>query len=306
MFRGWQAESLWDVPGTTKSPVAFVDGCDDNRRVRHSGRQAVIVVCLHLFLEACAAAPERQGAAAAPSAEAAQWTKVGRDAWSQGPASPGLAAGVAAYERGDYQTAFRLLKLEADRGNSAAMVNLGFLYARGHGVGADQAEALRLYRRAAAQGDAEGMNAIGYKYDRGTGVTPDLAEAVRWYCMAALRSNPRALNNLALLLDQGRGVPRDRQEARKLWRRSAEIGNAAAMLNLGLLLLRDYPPGAPERAQGKFWLGRSLESGSPAARWQIGELARSNYVDPAELSAAARRPAPPPEEPTLSACRPVS
>jgi TPR repeat protein len=125
-----------------------------------------------------------------------------------------LVAGIDAYNGGDYGTAAHRLQSASDQGNAEAMVNLGYLYARGQGVVSNPDYALLLYQRAAALGDAEGMNAIGYRLNFAT--PPDLHAAIEWYCRALALGNPRAMNNLALLVYNGRGVPPDRAEARNL------------------------------------------------------------------------------------------
>lgn len=176
-----------------------------------------------------------------------------------------VVAAVGAYNHGDVDTAFRLLSAEAARGNSDAEVNLGYLYARGQGVAADQREALRLYWLSAAQGNGEGMNAVGYKYQFGTGVTPNLQTAIAWYCRAIARGDPRALNNLAILYDHGIGVPQDVGTARDLWRQSAERGHPNSAYNLGASLVA--APGAPdETRQGMLWLQRAAMAGQAAAQ----------------------------------------
>ena len=146
--------------------------------------------------------------------------------------SPGVVAGIEAYNRGDIAAAFRLLKGAADGGDSDAQVNLGYMYARGHGVAANQQEAMRLYMLSAKQGNPEGMNAVGFKYRYGTGVGIDLPRAVHWFCRAAVLGDPRGLNNLGIMYLEGQGVERDVSEARRLWEQSAERGNPNAMANL--------------------------------------------------------------------------
>jgi TPR repeat protein len=62
--------------------------------------------------------------------------------------------GVAAYERGDYETALRLWRSLAEQGNVYAQYNLGAMYDEGKGVPQDHAEAVKRYRKAAEQGFA--------------------------------------------------------------------------------------------------------------------------------------------------------
>jgi TPR repeat protein len=139
--------------------------------------------------------------------------------------SANTLAGMEAYNRGDFTAAYRLLEQEAKSGDPEAQVNLGYLFARGQGVFANQGEALRLYSLSAARGDGEGMNAVGYKYQYGTGVNKDIDVAVHWYCKAVEAGNARGMNNLAILLSDGLGVPKDEEQARDLWRQSAALGH---------------------------------------------------------------------------------
>jgi TPR repeat protein len=54
-----------------------------------------------------------------------------------------------AYRRGDYKTAYQLIKPQAEKGDDVAQFILGFLYDEGNGVPQDYAEAEKWYRRAA-------------------------------------------------------------------------------------------------------------------------------------------------------------
>ncbi len=201
-------------------------------------------------------------------------------------ATDGVVAGVEAYNHGDLATAFSLLSAEAARGNSDAEVNLGYMYARGQGVAADQREALRLYRLSAAQGNAEGMNALGYKYQFGSGVTANLPTAIAWYCRAIARGDPRALNNLAILYDHGIGVPQDLGAARDLWRQSAERGHPNSAYNLGASLIA--APGAPDDTRlGMLWLQRAAMAGQAAAQQWLRATGYSRPLPPPFDTAAA-------------------
>ena len=61
---------------------------------------------------------------------------------------------LAAANRGDYATAFRLYRPLADQGNASAQDNLGLMYAKGEGVPQNNAEAVKWFRLAAVQGNA--------------------------------------------------------------------------------------------------------------------------------------------------------
>lgn len=187
--------------------------------------------------------------------------------------SAAVVAGINAYNRGDFNTAFAALRQEANRGDSDAEVNLGYLYARGQGVPADQAAAFHLYDLSAQQGNGEGMNGLGYKYQFGTGIKPDINQAIRWYCAALHQGNPRAMNNLALMLDTGKDVPRDVAAARNLWQQSIGHSDVNGMYNLGLSLIKS--PDRPEDRQiGTRWMIEAANRGQIGAQ-QI--LRQSGY-----------------------------
>jgi TPR repeat protein len=79
---------------------------------------------------------------------------------------------VAAYERGDYATAYRLFKPMAEQGHAEAQYNLGGMYAEGRGVPQDYGKAVKWFRKAAEQGHAEAQYNLGGMYFGGRGVQP--------------------------------------------------------------------------------------------------------------------------------------
>lgn len=91
----------------------------------------------------------------------------------------------AAYDRGDYATAFREWSVLAAKGDAIAQSALGLLYQTGRGVAQNDREAVRWYRLAAEQGDAAGQVILGDAYLVGRGITQDYREAARWYRLAA-------------------------------------------------------------------------------------------------------------------------
>jgi hypothetical protein len=197
-------------------------------------------------------------------------------------------AGMQAYNNGDFATAYSLLRQAADAGDPEAQVNLGYLYARGHGVRADQMEALRLYESSAKAGSSEGMNAIGFKYLFATGVPKDAGRAAFWFCEAVLRGNPRAMNNLALMLVSGE-LPMDEAEARNLWEQASKLGHANAMNNLGLSYLNG---GARDFGKGDQWMMRAAQAGHPNAQQYLRTKGYSGALPPVVNVGISMTPAP--------------
>ena len=114
-------------------------------------------------------------------------------------AAPGLAGpfedGKAAYERGDYVTALRLMRPLAEQGQTNAQFSIGMMYAIGKGVRHDYIEAVKWFRKAAEQGDASAQNSLGSMYLNGYGVLQDFVEAHKWFNLAAARGDKHAEKN---------------------------------------------------------------------------------------------------------------
>jgi len=148
------------------------------------------------------------------------------------PAFAGLDAGLAAYDRGDYTTAYRELAPAAAGGAPLAQYNLARMYFTGEGVSRDSGEGLKWLRKAAMAGVGLAQYQLGARHEWGIDVAHDYGEAARWYRMAADRGVPVAQFRLGLLYMNGLGVTRD-VVAAHLW------------LNLAASRL---PPGEPRIA----------------------------------------------------------
>ncbi|MBP2673267.1 MAG: Sel1 protein repeat-containing protein [Deltaproteobacteria bacterium] len=116
---------------------------------------------------------------------------------------------VKAFDRGDYETAYRITQPLAEKGSPKAQNLLGYMYQSGQGVEKDYGKAVTWYRKAADQGDAEAQNNVGVMYENGYGVWQDDIEAARWYRKAAEQGIPHAQNNLGIMYAFGKGVPQN-------------------------------------------------------------------------------------------------
>ena len=97
---------------------------------------------------------------------------------------------LAAHERGDYATAFRLYRALADQGNAVAQYKLGLMYYTGQGVPMDRVEAVKWYLKAAERGNARAQYDLGNIYSGGYGVPLDWVQAYIWYYRAADTNDP--------------------------------------------------------------------------------------------------------------------
>ena len=115
-------------------------------------------------------------------------------------AHAGRDEGKAAYNKGDYATAYKEFKAAAVQGDAKAQYDLGLMYQNGQGVSKDYTEAAKWYRKAAEQGDADAQGNLGFMYANGLGVSKDNAEAMKWWSKAAAQGNAVAKNNLSIML----------------------------------------------------------------------------------------------------------
>src|SRR5262249_37933969 len=126
-------------------------------------------------------------------------------ACSPGAARADYAAGLRAYDSGDYTTAYMEWLPLAKQGDAKAQHGLALLYETGHGV-----------------------------------PVKDDVEAAKWYAAAALQGIAESQANLALMFAEGRGVKQDYKRAAGLWQEAAGKGVAIAHYDLGLLYLNGY------------------------------------------------------------------
>lgn len=97
----------------------------------------------------------------------------------------------AAYARGDYIGAVKILTPLALRGNARAQAFLGFMYENGYGAPQAYTAAADFYVQAAISGNPFGQAMLGLMYDKGHGVPQDFVLAYKWLNLAASRAPRR-------------------------------------------------------------------------------------------------------------------
>jgi TPR repeat protein len=136
--------------------------------------------------------------------------------------------GLAAYEREQYATAFRLFESLAYQGDIRAQRAVGRSYYDGKGVPQNFEAALTWFRAAAGRGSTEAQLYLGIMYDDGDGVARDRVAAAKWYRKVADKDpsiasvwlrfdadqgSPEAQFALGLLYAKGLGVQQDYVQA---------------------------------------------------------------------------------------------
>ena len=183
--------------------------------------------------------------------------------------------------RGDYSTAFKLLKPLAEAGDEAAQNNLGILYRDGKGVSQDYSEAIRWFRLSASQGSMWAQYNLGLAYEDGQGVSRDLQTALNWYRLSADRGDAEAQVRIGYMYEEGIGVAQDKAEAVKWYKLAADQNNRKARGALAWLSgnINNYAIIMPS-----FWLllpGNAVQGGMLLFRRYsvIIELQNLNEID---------------------------
>ncbi len=179
------------------------------------------------------------------------------------PALADFAAGVAAYDNGDYATAFAEWLPLAETGDPAAQRNIGHLYRKGQGVEQDLDSAVEWYRRAAEVGFARAQANLASMYLRGDGVPQDYAEAAKWFERAAIQGHDIAQYNLALMYERGLGVEQSEPKALAWYYNAARAGHKKAADRLGTLVIS--PTGDSELPDQAVEGGAALPAPAPEA-----------------------------------------
>ncbi|WP_075220983.1 SEL1-like repeat protein [Acuticoccus yangtzensis] len=191
-----------------------------------------------------------------------------------------------AYQRGLYNTAFRvaLRAAAADQASAAALI--GRLYEEANGVEQDFAKAAGWYAVAADQGDLDAQTRLAGMLLMGRGVPRDSVRAAAAFRRAAAAGSADAAHSLALMLIKGEGVEADLSEALRYMRQAAEGGKMQAQYALAVM----YEEGRgtlPNDAEATYWYGRAAESGDPAAMLTYATRIFSGIGAPADEAAAA-------------------
>lgn len=110
-----------------------------------------------------------------------------------------FAAGLAAYDAGDYQAAIAEWRPLAEAGDRDAQVALAGLYQDGLGVARNSGQAIAWYRQAAEAGHPVAQLNLGDLYARGAGVPANLVEAYVWLSLAARQGRDWAEDRAAAI-----------------------------------------------------------------------------------------------------------
>jgi TPR repeat protein len=139
-----------------------------------------------------------------------------------------LEKGLAAYSRGDYDTAMANCQPLADEGNVEAMFCVGQMYANGFGVPMDDAMALKWYGLAAGEGHPEALYRLALMHANGWGVAMNDVPAAGFYRLAAGFGYIPAQSAMGFCYKHGAGVEKDLVRAYMWFGVAAHNGDLSA------------------------------------------------------------------------------
>lgn len=122
-------------------------------------------------------------------------------------ASAALGALQRYLVKGDYKSAFPLVKVMADKGFLSYQVYLAGMYMNGQGTGKDPKQAAEWYQVAAQRGSKEAQARLGRMYFNGEGVPKDYKQALKW--LEATAGNPKSALLLGRIYSDGLGTERN-------------------------------------------------------------------------------------------------
>ncbi|MET4490769.1 TPR repeat protein [Bradyrhizobium sp. LA7.1] len=183
------------------------------------------------------------------------------------PDKPADVKGVTELAASDIATAVKFCK-QAAPSSRRAMFALGRAYAANR----QTAEAIAAWRKAADKGSSAAMVELGVAYGTGSGVAKDEAQARKLFEKAAQAGNPRGVSNLAALGGAGGTAPADPAQARALLGRAAET-NAEAQYQLGLMLSNGNG-GEKDDVAARAMFEKAAAQNHPGALERMGAFAQ--------------------------------
>ena len=183
---------------------------------------------------------------------------------------------AAAYAKGDFSTAIKIVRPLAEQGDSFAQVQLGNLYAFGEGVTKDTAQAVKWWELG-CEATADGMAAfsVAEAYFAGkNGVSINYTKAIKFYGIAANQGSDGAKSKLRLMyLDQA-GVGQLYNKLIVINENSTENSSPSTQFYIGSLYYTGQ--GAPRDFNfAAKWFRSSANNGFAEAQSQLGQM----YID---------------------------
>jgi uncharacterized protein len=195
------------------------------------------------------------------------------------PDKPKDVKGVSEIAPADIATAIKFCRT-ASASSRRALYQLGRAYAANQ----QMPDAISAYRKAAEKGSTAAMVELGVMYGTGAGIRKDEAEARKLFERAAEAGNPRGISNLAAI-SQGGGTPADPAKSRAMLLRAAEKNSPEAQYQLGLML-EDGVGGPKDEVAARSLFEKAAAQNHAGALERMGEFAQKGRGGPQDTDAA--------------------
>jgi uncharacterized protein len=189
-------------------------------------------------------------------------------------------AGVTAIAPADIATAIKFCRT-ASASSRRALYQLGRAYAANQQL----PDAISTYRKAADKGSTAAMVELGVMFGTGTGVAKDEAQARKLFERAAEAGNPRGVTNLAAISKSGGGTPTDPARSRAMLLRAAEQNSPEAQYQLGLMY-EDGVGGPQDDVAARALFEKAAAQNHAGALERMGEFAQKGRGGPQDTDAA--------------------
>ncbi|MDE0812132.1 MAG: tetratricopeptide repeat protein, partial [Alphaproteobacteria bacterium] len=197
------------------------------------------------------------------------------------PAHADFETGVAAFDGGDFTTAYDEWLPVAAGGDPFAQRNIGHLYRLGLGVPQDFAVALSWYQRAADQGLVRAQANLANMMLRGQGIDHDPEGAASWFHRAASAGHAISQFNIGQMYRKGLAVPQDRGLALGWFHLAADVGHERSIELVAIMSAEGIEP-ASDDALLEAPFGQ--DAGSPARLQKTKELTKEEEEEAARLT----------------------
>jgi len=183
---------------------------------------------------------------------------------------------------------FALMVVNAENGQSKAMLNLGLLYEQGLGVARNFTKALEWYQKAANAGVGEAHMRVGVCYEIGVGTAADMGKAVANFEKAAALGHVPAQSKLAGIYLNGRGAAKDENKGFDLLNKAADAGDDTAMFDMGQILLNGLFGRKAEADKARAWFLKAAEAGHPRGALAIADMRKEGKGGKVDMEGALR------------------
>lgn len=195
------------------------------------------------------------------------------------PDKPADVKGAAEIASSDIATAIKFCK-RASTASRRALYQLGRAYAANR----QMAEAVGAYRKAADKGSTAAMVELGTLLANGSGGERDETQARTLFARAAQAGNARGATNLAAL-SANVGGSSDPVEARAMLAKAAETNSAEAEFQLGLMMANGVGGPKDDTGARAMFEKAAAQDHAGALDW-MGSFAESGRGGPEDRNAA--------------------